>query len=83
MAATEQTEPEEGTLNRALWRAEQMLRLDHGHQHVADEPAIALSDVLADLMHWAEDQEVNFEAALLAAQRSHDEELKDWLNEIE
>lgn len=74
------TGPEDGpavnTLDRALWRAQRAIDLDH--EGVADEDHVILSDILADLMHWAEAHEVNFEAALLTGKRSHDEELKDW-----
>lgn len=37
-----------------------------------------LSDVLADLMHWADRHDVDWDEVLAKAERSRDDELEEW-----
>lgn len=69
------TEPEPNTLERAVWRGEKLIALgaDEG------EPGeTQLSDVLADLMHWANANGVDYADAHNHAVRAREAELAEW-----
>lgn len=66
---------EQHPLDRAIQRCDAIIRIGAD----ANEPEeTQLSDVLADLMHWADHYHVDFGDAVRSAARARDMELAEW-----
>lgn len=67
--------PAENTLERAIWRANKLIALgaDEGEPEETQ-----LADVLADLMHWANANHVDYADAHNHAVRAREAELAEW-----
>jgi hypothetical protein len=68
--------PPSDTLARALWRGRFMAATLY--DEFDNEPQTALSDMVADLMHLAASEGVDFDDVLTDARWTRNEELKEW-----
>jgi hypothetical protein len=67
--------PPEAGLPRALWRGRQLIDLGSDD---TEEDETRLSDVLADLMHWADYNHLDWESVIAQATRARTAELEEW-----
>lgn len=70
--------PPSDTMERALWRADFAIDLMYDRSPDPDDIDQPLRDLLTDLVHWANKNDVDIDTALDNAKWMVGEELKDW-----